>query len=212
MKRLVTVARLFALAIALVTVEPALARAEGEAAANEGAGEAEAAPKLDTGKLALQLVNFAVLAAVLGFFGGKAINKALLARHQQLKADLASASEARSSAERRVAEQDKRLTSLETEIEAIRTGIKQEAEDEKRRLIATAEERARRIGEETKFLLDQQVKEAEVTLRREVAEAAVKIAEQIVIKSLDGRDQQRLLDTFVADVATPGDSKLGRNA
>ena len=61
-------------------------------------------------------------------------------------------------------------------------------------------------------MLDQQVKEAEVTLRHEVAEAAVKIAEQIVIKSLDGRDQRRLLDTFVADIATPGDPKLGRNA
>jgi F-type H+-transporting ATPase subunit b len=211
-RRFVTAARLFALALALVTVEPALARAEGEgeaAAEHEGAGEAEAAPKLDTGKLALQLINFALLAGIIGWFGGKAINKALLARHQQLKADLASASEARSSAERRVAEQDKRLTSLETEIEAIRTGIKQEAEDEKQRLIATAEERAKRIGEETKFLLDQQVKEAELTLRREVAEAAVKIAEQIVIKSLDGRDQQRLLDSFVTDVAAP---PAGRNA
>jgi F-type H+-transporting ATPase subunit b len=212
--RLFAAVRLLALALALVSVAPARARAEehetvGAAVAEQQGPEAEAAPTLDTGKLAFQLINFALLAGILGWFGGKAINKALLARHQQLKADLAAASEARSSAERRVAEQDKRLTSLETEIEAIRTGIKQEAEDEKQRLIATAEERAKRIGEETKFLLDQQVKEAEVTLRREVAEAAVKIAEQIVIKSLDGRDQQRLLDTFVADVATP---PAGRNA
>jgi F-type H+-transporting ATPase subunit b len=210
----VATGRLLALAIALVTLAPTTARAEGEAAtAHEGNGgdEAEPAPVLDTGKLALQLLNFAVLACVLGWFGGKAINKALLARHQQLKADLVAASEARSAAETRVEEQGRRLDTLETEIAAIRANITQEAEDEKQRLIATAEERAERIAEETKFLLDQQVKEAEVTLRREVAEAAVKIAAEIVTRSLNGGDQQRLLDTFVTDVAGGGQTP-GRSA
>jgi F-type H+-transporting ATPase subunit b len=177
------------------------------AGGEHGGGEHEAS--LDTGKLVFQLINFAVLAGVLGWFGGRAVNKALLERHKQLKADLVAASEARAAAERRAAEQEKRLASLETEIEAIRVGIKQEAEQEKQRLIAAAEERAKRIGDETKFLLDQQVKEAEATLKREVAEAAVKIAEALVTKSLTGADQQRLVDTFVADagkVQPPGRS------
>jgi F-type H+-transporting ATPase subunit b len=204
-------ARLFAFAFAVVAAAPAAARAEEEGAAREGAAEAEEAPKLDTTRLAFQLVNFAVLAGILGFFGGKAINKALLARHQQLKADLVSAAEARAAAETRAAEQAKRLERLETEIAGIRASIKQEAEDEKQRLVAAAEARAKSITEETKFLLDQQVKEAEITLRREVAEAAVKIATEIVSRSLGGADQQRLVDTFVNDVgaATP---PAGRSA
>jgi F-type H+-transporting ATPase subunit b len=187
--------------------EPAAARG-GEAAEKAGAPEGvEAgvepeAPHLDGGKLGLQLLNFGVLAVILGWFGGKALNKSLLARHEQLKIDLASAAEARAAAERRVADQDKRLTTLETEIEAIRTGIRAEAEAEKQRLIAAAEERARGIAHETTFLLDQQVKAAEASLKREVAEAAVKIAAELVARSLDARDQQRLLDTFVTDVAT----------
>jgi F-type H+-transporting ATPase subunit b len=206
----------FVVAFALVAFAPAGARAAenaGEAvAAEQGQGgetAAEAAPHLDLGKLALQLLNFAVLAAVLGFFGGKAINKALLARHQQMKADLVAAGEARAAAEGRSAEQGKRLETLETEIAAMRANITQEAEDEKQRLIATAEARATGITEETKFLLDQQVKEAEITLRREVAEAAVKIAEQLVTRSLNRGDQQRLVDTFVADVAA---APAGRSA
>jgi F-type H+-transporting ATPase subunit b len=201
-----------ALALALVASAPSQARAEEEAA-HEGGAEAEAAPKLDTGKLALQLLNFAVLAGVIGWFGGKAINKALLARHQQLKADLVAAAEARSAAEGRAVEQQKRLETLETEIAAMRAGIKQEAEDEKQRLIAAAEVRAKSITEETKFLLDQQVKEAEITLRREVAEAAVKIAEQLVTRSMNAGDQQRLVDTFVSDVAAaPATTPPGRSA
>jgi F-type H+-transporting ATPase subunit b len=193
--RLVALARLCLLGLALFAAAPA--RAE-EPAAHEGAGEHEE-PALDTGKLVFQLVNFGVLVAVLGWFGGRAINKALLDRHQQLKADLVAASEARAAAEKHASEQEKRLASLESEIAGIRAGIKQEAEAEKQRLIAAAEERAKRIGEETKFLLDQQVKEAEATLKREVAEAAVKIAEQLVTRSLHAGDQQKLVETFIAD-------------
>jgi F-type H+-transporting ATPase subunit b len=215
-RRLLAAVRVLSLACAVVVVAPALASASegekiGEAVAAEQGHEAgEPAPKLDVKRLALQLVNFAVLAGILGWFGGKAINKALLARHQQLKADLVAAAEARASAELRVAEQGKRLASLEGEISAMRAGIKQEAEDEKQRLIAAAEERAKRIGDETKFLLDQQVKEAEATLRREVAEAAVRIAEQLVTKAFNAGDQQRLVDTFVSDVA--GGAPTGRSA
>jgi F-type H+-transporting ATPase subunit b len=208
-RRAAAAARLALLALALVGATASVARAEQPATAAEGEG-AEPAPKLDVHRLALQVLNFAVLAGLLGWFGGKAINKALLARHQQLKADLVAAAQARIAAETRAAAQETRLASLESEIAAMRAGIKEEAEDEKRRLIAAAEERARRIGEETRFLLDQQVKEAEVTLRREVAEAAVKIAEQLVTRSLNDGDQARLVDTFVSDIGAP--PAAGRSA
>ena len=187
------------------------ARAHAEENAGEGMtaaigheeGEAHEAPKFDGKKFAYQLVNFGVLLGVLIGFGGPAIRKALQARHQQLKADLAAASMARAEAEARLAQQEARLAALEQEIEGIRTGVKAEAEAEKARLIAMAEERAKRIREETTFILDQQVKEAEERLRREVALAAVDLAEQMVKKSLGAADQQRMVDTFVADVATP---------
>lgn len=187
----------------------ARAHAEGNAAEAMTAavgheeGEAHEQPKLDGKKLALQLVNFGLLLGILIGFGGPAIRKALQARHQQLKADLAAAAAARAEAEARLAQQEARLVALEQEIEGIRTGVKAEAEAEKARLIAMAEERAKRIREETTFVLGQQVKEAEERLRREVALAAVDLAEQMVKKSLGAADQQRMLDTFVADVAAP---------
>ena len=176
----------------------------GEAAAHPGESEEapEHAPPLRGGSLALQLLNFAALLGVLIYFGGRAANRALQARHQQLKAELAAAAQAKAAAEALLAKQEARLASLEKEIAGIRAGIKQEAEVEKARLIAAAEDRARRIREETAFLLDQQVKDAEVSLRREVAAAAVKIAEELVRRSLDARDQQRLLDTFVREVSS----------
>jgi F-type H+-transporting ATPase subunit b len=198
----------------LALFSPARARAEegakasGEPATSEvgyqpGAESAvEAPPSINVKKLGLQVLNFSVLLFILIKFGGPAISKALAARHSQMKADLAAASAARADAEARLAVQEKRLGALEQEIESIRTGVKAEAQAEKARLIALAEERAKRIKEETSFALGQQVKEAEERLRREVAMAAVDLAEQMVRKSLGAADQQRFVDTFVTDVAT----------
>ena len=181
--------------------EPAGEAHEG---AEQGEGGEHEVPAIDNGKLTWQIVNFVALVAVLAWFGGRALNKAMAARHEQLKSELRAASEAKTAAEARLAREEKRLAALEQEIVAIRTGIKQEAEAEKARLIELAEERARRIKEETTFLLDQQVKEAELTLRHEAARVALEMAEQLVRRSLTGSDQQRLLDSFVADVSGDG--------
>jgi F0F1-type ATP synthase membrane subunit b/b' len=169
----------------------------------EHGGEHEAIPEIHGTRLIAQILNFGAVIFVIVYFGGKAISKMLVTRHEQLKSELAAASEAKAAAEARLAKEEKRLAALEQEITAMRAGIKQEAEAEKARLIEMAEERAQRIREETKFLLDQQVKEAEATLRRDAARAAVDMAEAIVRKSLNAGDQQRMVDSFVSDVAAP---------
>jgi len=145
-------------------------------------------------------------------FGGRPVNRALDARHNQIKADLVSAAEARAAAQARFEQQEKRLAALEHEIGAIAASIKQEAEAEKARLIAAAEDRARRIQEESAFLIEQQVKQAEEDLRREVAAAAVALAEKIVRSQLGASDQQRLIDTFVGDVASGNGHHTGTPA
>ena len=195
----------------VATLAPAVWAADVEAEGSSGesaAGEHEAtthesaheAPTIDAKKMALQLFNFGVLVFILVKFGGGAINKALTARHQQLKADLASAAALRAAAEGNLARQEARLGSLEQEIAELRRGIKAEAEAEKARLIAAAEERAQRIKTETAFLVEQQVREAEVKLRRESVDAALKIAEEILRRSIGSDDQKRLIDTFVGNV------------
>jgi len=212
----VTAVRRWALigALAAAALAASAGRARADQKAEEVAAEAaehpggelrdHEAPSINGKKLALQILNFGVLVFILVKFGGPAIGKALAARHQQLKADLAAAATARAEAEARLKQQEARLAALEQEIEGIRQGVKAEAEAEKARLLATAEERAKRIKQETSFVLEQQGKEAEARLRREVALAAVDLAEQMVRKSLGPADQQRLVDTFVAGVAQPG--------
>lgn len=182
--------------------------AHAEAAAHEGAGHEEGGhgtpehgtPEIDVKKLGLQLLNFGVLLFIIIKFGGSAINKSLAARHNQLKADLVAAAELKAVAEAKLARQESRLAALENEIAEMRKGLHAEAEAEKGRLIAAAEERARRIKDETAFLVEQQIREAEARLRRESAGAALKTAEEILRRAVGPADRQRMLDTFVADV------------
>jgi F-type H+-transporting ATPase subunit b len=218
----VKVARLIAMVCALAIApaaalaapddeHPAAGEAHENAAAGEGHGEGQgehggghAAAELDAKRLGFQMLNFAVLVFLLVKFGGPPVKKALEARHQQIKSDLASAAEARAAAQARFEQQEKRLAALEGEIAGITAGIKQEAEAEKARLIAMAEDRARRIREESAFIIDQQVKQAEEDLRREAAAQAVALAEAIVRSQLGPVDQQRMVDAFVGDIAHNG--------
>jgi F-type H+-transporting ATPase subunit b len=218
--RLRSIVQLLAIACALALPAVALAGQDEPAAGaehqaggeghGEQAGEHEA-PSFNAGRLAFQLANFALLIAILYLGGRGPVRRALQARHQQIQSDLASAAEARAAAQARFEHQEKRLAALESEIAAITAGIKQEAEAEKARLIATAEDRARRIREESEFVIEQQVKQAEEDLRREVAAAAVALAERIVRTQMGAGDQQRLVDTFVGDIAHSGKQATPRS-
>jgi F-type H+-transporting ATPase subunit b len=171
--------------------------------ASKGEGEhagAHGQHGIDPTRLLYQFINFGLLVAILGFAGGKAINKTLAARHDQLKKDLDEASAARADAQARLKEQEGRLANLESEVARLQAAIKDEAAKEEQRLLASAEEKARRIQDETRFLVDQQVKEAEQNFRTEVANAAARIAEEIVRRSVKTEDELRLNQSFISDV------------
>ena len=177
----------------------------------EAHGEGDAEHLADHGEhagfsgktFALQLLNFGVLLFLLIRFGGRAMNKALRARHEQLKGDIGEAARLRDEAARKFQAQEQRVTNLEKEIAVLRTSIRQDAEREQARLLEGAQERAKRIQEDMRIQLGQQVKEAELLLRAEVASASVKLAEELVRKSVTTDDERRLAREFVAGFDVP---------
>lgn len=177
--------------------------AHGDGKADHGAGHGEHAGFSGT-TFALQLLNFGVLLFILIWFGGRAMNKSLRARHEQLKGDIDAAARLRDEAAQKFKAQDQRVADLEKEIAALRASLRQDAEREQARLLEGAQERAKKIQDEMRFQLDQQVKEAELLLRAEVAGASVKLAEELVRKSLNTDDERRLAQEFVAGFAGVG--------
>jgi F-type H+-transporting ATPase subunit b len=197
-RRCAALARLALFALPLVVCSPWSGTAQAQTEVSTGSH----AVHLDGKRLAFQFINFGILVAILGFFGGKAINGALAARHDQMKKDLEEAAATREDALARLKRQESRLANLEAEVTRLRESIKEEAQLEEQRLLTGAEEKARRIQDETRFLVDQQVKEAEQTFRREVAAASARIAEDLVRKAVRPEDQTRLDQAFIADLET----------
>ncbi len=153
---------------------------------------------------ALQLLNFGVLLFILIYFGGRAMNKALRSRHEQLKHDIGESTRLRDEAKGKYQAQEKRIADLEKEIAALRASMRQDAEREQARMVEGAQEKAKRIQEELHFQLDQQVKDAETILRAEVATIAIKLADELLRKSVTPDDQRRLAQEFVAGFTAPG--------
>jgi F-type H+-transporting ATPase subunit b len=173
-----------------------------ETAESHGEGHGEHAG-VDPKTLALQLLNFGVLLFILVWFGGRAISKALRGRHEQLKADIHGAAQRRAEAEQRFREQEGRLANLEKELVALRAEVQQAGERERARLLEGAQEKAKRIQEETRFQLEQQVKEAELRLRAEVASTALKVADELLNRSVGPEDERRLAQEFAAGAGQP---------
>ena len=188
--------------VAPATGEPTSGRAAEHAASHGEHGEHAG---VDAKTLALQLLNFGVLLFILIWFGGRALNKAFRGRHDQLKTEIESAANQRAQAEQRFREQDARLANLEQELAALRAAAKEEGMRERVRLLAGAEEKAKRIQDETRFQLDQQVKEAELRLRAEVASTAVKVADELLKRSVSADDERRLAQDFAAGAGAPAE-------
>jgi len=185
-----------------LATEPGTSDEHASGHAEHGAGHGEHA-SFSAGTFALQLLNFGVLLFLLIWFGGRALNKSLRARHEQLKGDISEAARLHEEATRKFKAQDQRVADLEKEIATLRASIKQDAEREQARLLEGAQERAKRIQDDMRFQLNQQVKEAESLLRAEVASASVKLAEELVRKTMNTDDQRRLAQEFVAGFDEP---------
>jgi F-type H+-transporting ATPase subunit b len=198
--RLLPIVMLLASAPALAEEPQGEHAAEGEHAEGAEHEGGEGHHGLDPKTFAFQLINFGVLVFILVKFGGSALSKMLAARHVQLKKDIEEAAQARAAAEARLAEQEKRMANLAQEVARLRGSIKEEAEKEQARLLAVADEKSKRIQEEARFLMQQQVKEAERRFREELAGAAVRVAEEVVRRSVRADDESRLAQAFVADV------------
>jgi F-type H+-transporting ATPase subunit b len=126
------------------------------------------------------------------------MSKFLRGRHEQIKKDVHDSADLLKQAKLKSAEQEHRLASLEKEIATLRESFQKDAEHEQARLITNAQEKAKRIQEDARLQLEQQVKSAEMRLRTEVAAASVKLAEELLKRTVGPEDDRRLAREFVS--------------
>jgi len=143
-----------------------------------------------------RVLNFGLMVGLLVYFVSKPLKNALKARRDGIEQDLKLSEDAATAAETKYAEYDVKLTQAETEIDAIKVAIKEEAEKEKKRIIAEAHEMAEKIKVDAEKTAANEIAKARLTLQQDAAAMAVKIAEDVLKKAVNKEDQSRLVEEY----------------
>jgi F-type H+-transporting ATPase subunit b len=150
--------------------------------------------------LAVQMVNFLFLLAILY----RLLYKPLLAKMEErtvaIKQSLEAAEAARAEAARQQEENAGRLRAAYAEAQAIRAAALKEAGDEQRKLVEAARREAQQLVDSAKAQMESDVRRAREELRREVSDIAITVAEKLVRKSLRDDDHRRIVEDSIARI------------
>jgi F-type H+-transporting ATPase subunit b len=158
----------------------------------------------DGGKLLTDFIwrmfNFAVTVGILVYFVRKPIKNALAGRREGIANQLNDAAKAQAEAEARFAEYDEKLNKAEAEIEVIAAELKREGELERERIIAQAKQSAEKIRNEAEKSAGFEIAKAKAELTAEATRLAVELAETLLKKNFNAKDESRLLEEYMKKV------------
>lgn len=155
------------------------------------------------------VINFTLLLIVLRKLGGKGLSEFLKTRRATMEASIHEAAQVKAQAEAKHAEYTARLTTLDAELAKLKADLQQAAEAETKRITAEAEESAKRARAETESLIEQHAQALAAEVRKEVVEAAVLAAQQVILQSIHPGDQQKLADGFRQRIETLASKSRG---
>ena len=169
------------------------------------AGEGEkGAASTDEGKWEVwRWANFLILAGGLGYLIGKSAPPFFEGRARKIREEMAAADDLRKQAERRAAEVDRRLASLESEIAALSAESEREAVAERERTKQQIALEIAKIREHAEQEIAGAGKSARLELKRHAAELAVHLAEQKIRNRMTPATQDELVQGFVNNLKSP---------
>jgi F-type H+-transporting ATPase subunit b len=145
--------------------------------------------------------NFLLLAGGLGYVAKKNAGPYFAQRSIEIRKGMADAEAARAASDAKVAEVDRRLATLQSEIETMRRNAQQEAEADAARIRREAAAEMAKIRSHLADEIASATKSATLELRRYSANLAVGLAEQKIAARLSPESEDRLVRMFVATMA-----------
>jgi F-type H+-transporting ATPase subunit b len=178
------------LSAAAALAAPVLARAAEH-------GDAGGSPWLS---LLWKFVNFAILGGILFYFLRKSVSQGLSDRQTKLRDALAEAREAKSAADAKYREYADRVARVEEEVKAIHEEFRVEAERQRERILRDAQAAAENIRRQAEAAGASEVKRVTDELRSELAEVAVKMAEELVSQAYTAQDQKKAVQETIENI------------
>jgi F-type H+-transporting ATPase subunit b len=186
----------------ILTLALALAAAPAPTFAQEAAHEKTAAHETkDEGNLEIwKWVNFLILAGGLGYLLGKNAGPFFAARSASIRKDLDESLKQRNEAEARVAEVERRLATLESQIAGVRAESERELKDGADRIASQTADDLARVRAHAAQEIASAGKQARTELKHYSAALALELAEQKVRARMTPGTQDELVDSFVRDL------------
>ena len=147
--------------------------------------------------------NFLLLVGGLGYVAKKNAGPYFAARSLAIRKGIVEAEELTAEANAKVAEVDRRMAHLQSEIDEMRRDALAEQESEAQRVCREAAAEIAKIQARTTEEIAAAGKSARLDLRRYSAELAVGLAEQKILARMSPALQNRLVDSVVAHLARP---------
>jgi F-type H+-transporting ATPase subunit b len=146
------------------------------------------------------IVCFLVVLFVLKRYAFGPIQQMIDQRRERIEQAIAEADNARDEARRLLEEHRKLIGQAKSEAEEILSEARRLADAQRDRVKQETEEDRQRRLEETHRQIDQATAQALGQIRDEVGKLSLLAAEKITRKSLDEKDQQRLIDEALAEI------------
>jgi F0F1-type ATP synthase membrane subunit b/b' len=150
-----------------------------------------------------RLANAALLFGGLYYFLRGPIGRYISGRQEQVRADLALASDMRADAARRLEQIEAQLEGLPAELELVKQRGAEEVAAEERRIQERAEVERGRLVAQVQREIAQQTRTARQSLREHAAALAVGVAEARLRETLTGDEHRALADDYIARVGGP---------
>ena len=145
-------------------------------------------------------LNFAILVYILVRFGKKPVSDALKGRIESIQNAFDDLEARRLEAEQKYAEYERKLSGIDEQAKHMLETFREQGQAEKEKIIARARDTAETIKAQAEFYVQQELVKAKTKLQAEVADMAVKMAEELIRKNLDEQDHHRLISEYLERV------------
>jgi F-type H+-transporting ATPase subunit b len=149
-----------------------------------------------------RVINFVVLAGLLFFVLRKPVAEALNSRIEGIRVQLADLEAQKEDAEKKLAAYNEKLSQLEKEAEKIVTHYIQQGNEARARIIQEAEAAAEKLQSKARRNIEHEFERARQQLQQEVLEQSLIKAEEIIKGKITAKDQDRLVDEYLAKVVS----------
>jgi F-type H+-transporting ATPase subunit b len=143
------------------------------------------------------VINFAILAFILVFFGRKPAKEYFKKRTELIEQSLKEAKEAKELAQKTLDEVRARLNNTDQEIEQILEAARKSGEREKSEIIAEGERLKEKIIEKEKANIEFELQKAKEKIKSDAALMALELAEKQIKEKLGKKEQVDLVDDYI---------------